>query len=607
MASAFALLVLIAINQVVRQFAPTKCLTQAELLVIYATTTLAVYISGIGMMQFLHPTLVAWHYYSTPENRWDKWLQLIPSWAVPDKSVIEDYYIGHSSFFTREHIAAWVPVIGIWTAFILTLIASLYCISSIMRRQWVDAEHLTFPIVQVALEITQAGGDNQLWRNKLFLAGAAWAIIVESIATVHFTMLPMVPYMAVKPEASLDLHQYFTVPPWNSIGYTTLSFYPMVIGLTYLLSLEVSFSCWFFYLFTKLEAVFCTAFGFRDAGAGPALAQMPYVTEQGFGAFVGLALFSLWLARGHIALAWNRAIWAKGIDDSNEPLSYRMAFIGLIGSALLLIGFAIALGLSPLTSLIFFALYFVLALAFTRIRAEAGLPWGHGPDNLVHGALINDLGTSSFSHQELAGFVFVRWFDSDWRCLPQTIELESMKIAASTRPAQINPRQFSAALLGAAVLGTLAAWICCLAIYYHFGASNAAMESWRTWVGRWPYEDLQHQINSHEPVNAPRLYATGVGTLVVVAMSLLRVRFLWWPLHPIGYAVGNTWTMGWIWFSVLIGWGLKALILRFGGSGAYRQALPLFIGLVLGDYAISGLWSLYFLLSGNPGYRTFPI
>ena len=95
--------------------------------------------------------------------------------------------------------------------------------------------------------------------------------------------------------------------------------------------------------------------------------------------------------------------------------------------------------------------------------------------------------------------------------------------------------------------------------------------------------------------------------MIVGALSVLRTRFVWWPLHPIGYAVGNTDTMTWIWFPTLLGWLFKTLILRYGGINLYRSALPFFLGLVLGDYAISGLWALFFLATGLPGYRTFPI
>jgi hypothetical protein len=608
MASVFALLVLVGVNLLLKRTAPKLCLNQAELIVIYSMNTVAVYISGIGMMQFLHPTLVGWFYFAKPENRWENWFPLIRQWAVPDRSVIPDYYSGHSSLFTAEHIAGWLPAIGIWSVFIFVLIFSLYCVSSVMRRQWVEAEHLAFPIVQIPIEITRDGGDNPIWRNRLFWGGAMIAIVLETIATIHFTMLPGVPYFPIKPEKSLELQQFITTPPWNAIGYTTLSFYPLVIGLTYLLSVEVSFSCWFFYLFTKLEAVFCTMFGFRDPGAGPALAQMPYVTEQGFGAFVGLAVFSLWLARRHISAAWRRAAGRKSeMDDSNEPMSYRAAFAGFVLSALFLIGFAIAIGLSPFVATLFFGLYFLLALAFTRIRAEAGLPWGHGPGGLVHNAMVRDAGTEAFSHQELAGFAFLRWFDSDWRCQPQPIQIESMKMASSANPRPLNQRHLTMAILSAVVIGTIAAWVSCLAIYYQYGASSAVVNTWRTGLGQYPFSDLQGQLTSPTPVNMARFTGAGAGLAVCVIMSYLRTRFLWWPLHPIGYAVGNTDTMTWIWFSVMIGWAIKSVILRFGGSVVYRQALPFFIGLVLGDYGISGLWSLFFLATGHPGYRTFPI
>ena len=91
------------------------------------------------------------------------------------------------------------------------------------------------------------------------------------------------------------------------------------------------------------------------------------------------------------------------------------------------------------------------------------------------------------------------------------------------------------------------------------------------------------------------------GLAVVIVLTALRARWVWSPLHPIGYAAANTDIMAWIWLPVLIGWLCKSVILKYGGIGLYRQALPFFIGLVLGDYAISGLWSLVFMLLATQG------
>ena len=608
MAVVFGLLVIIPINLLVKRFAPRAALTQAELILIYSMNVIAVYICGIGMMQFLNPTLVGWKHFATPENKWANWFYLIRTWAVPDPTVIPDYYTGKSSFFTLPHLMGWAGAITVWTAFIFVLLFCMYCIATLVRRQWVENEKLIFPIVQIPLEITRDGGSTPLWSNRLFWMGVGIPVVLESMAAIHFTLIPTFPYFPIKPEGSIQLDTNITTPPWNAIGYTTLAFYPLVIGLTFLLSLDVSFSCWFFYLFTKVENIGATAFGFRDPGAGPALARIPYISEQGVGAFVGLALFSLWLARPHLRATWRRAFRGdRAVDDADEPLSYRAAYLGLFASGLLLIGFGVAMGLSVWVSVLFFALYFLLALTFTRIRAEAGLPWGQGPWGLSHGTMVGYAGPQSFSSQELTAFSFLHWFDSDWRCLAQPAEIEAMKMASATGPRPLNPRHLTAAILVAVVVGALASWASCLGIYYHYGADSAHMEPWRTGQGRSGFDELQGWLTAAKPTDWPRISGATAGLVIVGILSLLRTRFVWWPLHPIGYAVGNTDTMTWIWFPTLLGWLFKTVILRYGGVKTYRQALPLFLGLVLGDYAISGIWALIFLGFHMPGYRTFPI
>jgi len=216
-------------------------------------------------------------------------------------------------------------------------------------------------------------------------------------------------------------------------------------------------------------------------------------------------------------------------------------------------------------------------------------------------------GTEAFTPRELTGFSFVRWFDSDWRCLAQPAEIEAMKIADTTMPRPMNPRHLTIAIFVAILVGTLAAWVSCLAIYYHYGAANAKLDVWRTGQGHYGFDELQGWLTTAHPLDSGRISASAVGLIVVILLGFLRTRFPWWPLHPIGYAVGSTDTMTWIWFPVLLGWLSKSLILRYGGVKLYRQALPFFIGLVLGDYGVSGLWALYFLASGHSGYRTFPI
>ena len=85
---------------------------------------------------------------------------------------------------------------------------------------------------------------------------------------------------------------------------------------------------------------------------------------------------------------------------------------------------------------------------------------------------------------------------------------------------------------------------------------------------------------------------------IVLLLMTMRRLFLWWPLHPAGYVLlGGTWG-GLIpyWFPVFVSWCIKALLLKFGGIGGYRKAAPLFLGLVLGDKALWGIWSIVSLV-----------
>src|SRR5204862_5054388 len=108
-----------------------------------------------------------------------------------------------------------------------------------------------------------------------------------------------------------------------------LAFYPFMIGIAFLLSLDVSFSCWFFYLLVKAEMVMATAFGWRDADAGSLAARAPFIGEQGAGAFLGVALFALWSARGPLGSTLRAAI-RSGRRAPGEWVAHRTAWLGLV-------------------------------------------------------------------------------------------------------------------------------------------------------------------------------------------------------------------------------------------------------------------------------------
>jgi hypothetical protein len=85
----------------------------------------------------------------------------------------------------------------------------------------------------------------------------------------------------------------------------------------------------------------------------------------------------------------------------------------------------------------------------------------------------------------------------------------------------------------------------------------------------------------------------------------MRSHFFWWPFHPMGYVLAPMWFTHHLWMSVFVAWTIKALILRYGGLRAYAKALPLFLGLILGDCVIGSIWALLNLLLGIPTFSVW--
>jgi hypothetical protein len=97
-----------------------------------------------------------------------------------------------------------------------------------------------------------------------------------------------------------------------------------------------------------------------------------------------------------------------------------------------------------------------------------------------------------------------------------------------------------------------------------------------------------------------------VGFLLTLTLNAARMRAGWFPFHPVGYAVSGSWSLSLLWLPLLIAWIVKSVLLRYGGLRAYRQALPFFLGVILGECVIGSLWMLIGILFRIPTYAFWP-
>jgi len=287
------------------------------------------------------------------------------------------------------------------------------------------------------------------------------------------------------------------------------------------------------------------------------------------------------------------------VDDSAEPLPYRWAVWGLVGSMVVLAGFCRLAGMSFWLAFGFVGLIYVYITAAVRIRAEAGNAWLMGPDIDPHRLLLTGAGSVNIAPVNLTVMAYLRFVSNfDLRQLSMPHQMDAFKMAGQ---AGIRQRQLVVALMVAILLGLTVAFWSALGVWYWYGAA-AKCDPWRTMMGQQPWTMLQDSLRNPSKPDLPGILAVATGFLATIGLTLMRVRFLWWPLHPIGYALANTNTMTTMWMPFFIAWMAKSAVLRYGGMNLYRLSLPFFLGLIFGDFANGAIWTTLGIFTGVSAY-----
>ena len=188
-----------------------------------------------------------------------------------------------------------------------------------------EREKLSFPLTQLPLQMTT---NRNFFRSRALWAGFGIAALLRVIAGLH-DIFPVIP--ALPPNYRLD--QHFTERPWNAIGYASMSFNLAIVGLTYFMPLDLAFSTWFFFWLTRAERVIASMVGVTNI-------SVLHLNDRASGAWVGIAVLTLWMSRRHFARFFRHIVGRERGDDSTEPFSYRTVAILTVVSVGLVFAFA---------------------------------------------------------------------------------------------------------------------------------------------------------------------------------------------------------------------------------------------------------------------------
>ncbi len=511
------------------------------------------------------------YYKATPENRWgDFVLDHIKPWAVPNNETGAITYLWEG-LPRGQSIpwAEWLMPLFWWFTLLAALFFACFCITVILRKQWVEHERIVFPLARLPLMmLTDETPESPLpkfFNSKIFWFGFSLGlfILTWNVLPRFSHRIPMIP-LGPTHSSTLTLGPDF--PP------LIVKFNYVVAAFGYLTNLEVLLSIWFFHLISLLQIGAINRFGLTVTSE-----YFGGVLLQQVGGFVALVIFGLYMARSHIKTVVQNAIRPTG-DDRHELLSYRTAIVGLVISLTYSAAWLHALGVSLLGVAVQLSLLFIYFLGLAKIVAETGLVYIETPQRTQ--ALVAGILGSTIQTPDHVGLALASNSVESHReyILPTLVHIG--KIHHGFRWARFR---IVLALCAAFVVGFIASVGYTLNLCY--GATGAANIRHVYVFGSYGLTMFDRVVKWAATV--PTFTGTDLGFISsgiigTLLLSLLRLRFAWWPLHPVGFTVGYVYPVRVTAFTVFLTWTFKSLVLRIGGIALYRNLQPFFLGLLIG-------------------------
>jgi len=597
-----ALLLLTVLGLIVRRLSRRFRLSQGQILYIYAFLCIAVTMNSVGVARLLFPNITAVYYFQTPENDFATLQKFMPTWLSPQSpQAIQEMYEGADD--GRIPWRVWLKPLVFWALFMLAWGVSMLGVMALFRKQWMEKEHLTFPIAQLVLDMADQEGERIMggfFGNPLMWIGFGLSCLFN-IANILHAWNPAIPALG----QFYDLGRFFTERPLSAIRPLSIAWRPENIGLGYLVSTEITFSVWLFYLLLRISNVIAT-------GAGLQIAGFPFDREQSFGAYLALGIFLIWVARAHLWDLIQRAFSTEQRpEESEEPMSARTAVLCAFGGFAFMVIFALRAGMWWWTALLYFGLILLFALVYARARAEAGaaMVWLF-PFYLHKQMMVYIGGSQIFARGEdfrnLTVFSTFMFASRGYYQSNMAYYGEAMKICQEAR---LRQKTMAWWLTLAILIGFIGASYVHLHAYYTHGANilegGTTQGGYRVTLARTEFEELSQFLKAHRAPDRARTFASLSGAVIVALLVLIRTYFLRFPLHPLGFAMVTAYG-GPLWGPFFLVWLIKTITLRIGGMRAYRRGIPFFLGLILGHFFLAGLiWG--WLSIFNEMYRRYVV
>ena len=569
-------------------------LKPGELIVVFIMMTMATAIPTRGVVGALLPMITGTFYFATPENNWAELIHpFLPDWMVlSDPEAVKGFYEGTSSEIPW---GLWAPLLLRWLLFFAAFHLTLLCALAILRRQWVEHERLVFPLAQVPLAMIQDGRNADSIVKPFFKNPVMWTGFMLTFCL----------------NSTNALNHYFETVPALMTQFDTVLFRGhvplslrinfLMFGFAYFIGSNISFSLWFFYLLHLIQVGVFNIVGIANpeilghwTESGPVGA---IIAHQMMGALTVLVLFGLWIGRSHIkAVLWKAWDRNAPVDDSREIMSYRFAVLGFLAGTGTMWVFLWKTGIPAWIVPLFIFSALIIWIGLARAVAESGIPT-ITPAIVPAGFVISSVGVPALGIKGMIATGMTLTWGGDLLAFITAPMANAMRLGSeATRHRRVVFSAMATALLISLVLSA------CFLVYlaYRDGALHLHSQYF-TGFARAPSQLASMKLLTPTDPNLLGWLWTGAGALVMAALMIARQFLVWWPFHPIGFAVSGSWALDATWLSIFFAWLIKVVVLQFGGPTVYEKTKPFFMGIIMGQFVVGGFWLIVDAFTGMRG------
>jgi hypothetical protein len=565
-------------NQLLRRFSNARALKRDELLVVLAMGLVGAAVPAYGLTSFFLGMISVPYYRATPENQWaDLVHPHLPSWLTPtnEGDAMRWLFEGLPQGYDIPWDVWTVPLFW-WLSLIVAITVGCVAVATILRKQWSENERVAYPMLVPTVTLADAADTDSevnVFAKRLFWV-AFWLIFTIKGWNIISYFIPGFPRIWLG-QQWLFFARYF--PP----QHTGVNFF--TIGFAYFANIDLLFSIVVFHLVYMNEIALSRRIGLAiTAKTGPG---DPVSGLQSAGAFIALVFWTFWTARHHLAEVWRKAFRDdEKVDDSNELMSYRTALISFFVSLVFIALWIRSMGLEWRMTIPMTLGLFIAYIGLARVIAETGVVYMSMP---ISEAGITDLffHPTDYSAGARTSITLFSAIRTQGKAMFMVPLVHAAKLGDMLRGA---PRRLLGAIVATLVVGVGANILYTLYLSYTYGAFNFGDLPFTAYPPR-VYDALVVQVKEAPLMKPERYVLVGAGMALFSVMSVLRYRFTWWPLNPmgmivpVGHAMHST-------MSIFIAWAAKTMILRIGGIQLYNRCRPFFVGMLAG-YAMAIFFS----------------